>query len=243
MACLLPIFFWVAAVAGSGDRFWEKKSYRTWSKEECLQLLQKSPWATSSTETTVVIMGKGIDGKFDMPSGINPNDSSQPYIKYQVQIRSAMPIRQALVRQEQIEQKYDKLSSQQREFVDKQVEAFLSADLSDIVVMTVTYTTNYQPFELDLSHYWQSQTTNSLKNDVNLIDSNGNRFPLLRYDPLIRGFQITFPRRFEDRQTQVSPDKSLKLEFPYPLIGNIGNKRAFFEFPAENMQINGKIIF
>lgn len=285
IAYLLPVFFLVTALAGNEDRFWEKKDYRKWSKEECLQLLQDSPWAKHFSDTSVAVMGFGMgktrgnsslenspyettttvtmagqgrggamsgqniqvqnenSNALPMANGVSAGSSSQPFIKYQVQFRSAMPMRQALVRQEQIERKYEKFSAQQRQIVDKQAETFLSTSMADMIIVTVTYSTNFPAYDLELTHHWQSQTTDSLKNAVNLIDSNGDKFPLSRYTPSVRGFQFIFPRQYEGRQFQAAPDKSIKLEFPYPPVGNMGDQRAFFEFPVEKMLINGKAIY
>ncbi len=230
------LLFLAGASAALGADFWEKKNYREWSQRECAKLLEDSPWSKPLTLTRVEIRD----------SGRTSSDSQQPYVKYLVQFRSALPVRQAIVRQMQIAQKYDSLTPEQKQQFDKSAEAFLSAGFEDAVLVHVTYESNSQPNMLDLGRYWQSQTTDVLKNYVYITPGKKDKVYLGRYIPAQGAqpeFQFIFPRNV-DGQPVLSPnDKNIRLEFTYPVIGGIGDGRGYLEFKVEKMIFEGNIAY
>jgi hypothetical protein len=224
--------------AAPGGEFWEKKGYKEWSKKECAKLLERSPWAEPLTLTSVGIM--------DNNTNKTSSDGQQPYVKYQVQFSSAKPIRQAMVRQAQIGQKYDSLTPEQKQEMDKRTDAFLAADFSSAIVVNVVYSTNNRTSDLELARYWQSQTTDVLKNVVYLSNTNGEKVYVAKYSAeqgAGRGFQFIFPREVDGKPLLGPQDKSLKLQFAYPVIGGIGDGKAFLEFKVQKMIFDGNIAY
>ena len=238
MQCLsIVVLFLASVVAAPKGEFWEKKDYKQWSQKEVTKMLEKSPWAQQFTN-----QGVGIG---DMDPDVM--DGKQPYIKYQVQFRSAQPIRQAIVRQMALNQKYDSLSSEQKQQFDKSAEAFLSVDVSNAVVVYITYETNNIEYNRQLARHWQSQTVDLLKNFVYLSSNKGDKVQLADYyvdQGGGRSFQFIFPRQVNGNPI-VDPvkDKNLKLEFNYPIIGRLGNGNAFMEFKLEKMIFAGKLAY
>ncbi len=228
------------AAACLGADFWEKKQYKEWSQRDCAKMLEDSPWAKTLTLTKVEIMAQETAANATMGSG------QQPYVKYQAHFRSAAPIRQAMVRQMQIAQKYDSLPPEQKQEFDKKVEEFLAAGSPDAVIVHVIYMANSQTNELELARHWQSRTTDTLKNSVYLISSKGVRVPLAQYAVAQGGqheFQFIFPRQYEGKPILGPEDKSLKLEFAYPVVDTMGDGRAFMEFKVQKMSFGGKTEF
>jgi hypothetical protein len=208
-----------------GQDYWKVKSYKEWSEKECREMLEHSPWSRDYTETDVVIMGT---------SDSTLSDSKQPYLGYQIQFRSAMPVRQAIIRKAQMDQKYDDLKPEQKKLFDQQAESFLAQDLSQMVIVYVTWATNMPTLNLDKANYWKSQTTESLKNLVYLYGSKGDKVPLKQFvapQGAQRSFQFIFPRQYRGKEILGPEDKSLNLEF----VG------IYMEFKTDKMQINGKI--
>jgi hypothetical protein len=114
------------------------------------------------------------------------------------------------------------------------------------VIVYVTYTTNSQPNELDLARYWQTQTTDVFKNSVYLSGTKGDKAPVARYVAAQgnqREFQFIFPREVNGKPILGPQDKSLKLEFIYPVIGGMGDGRAFMEFKLEKMIFAGNYAY
>ena len=225
-----------SVLAAPGGEFWEKKPYKDWNQKECTKLQESSPWARDLTLTSVGIMDNNK----------NSTDGQQPYVKYMVQFNSAKPIRQAIVRAAQIQQKYDSLSPEQKQAIDKQAEPYLSADFSNVVVISISYSTNNRASDLELARYWQSQTTETLKNVVYLSNTKGDKIPVARYAAAQgggRSFQFMFPREVDGKPLLSSQDKSVKLEFTYPTIGGMGDGKAFMEFKVEKMIFDGNIAY
>jgi len=76
-----------------------------------------------------------------------------------------------------------------------------------------------------------------------LIRDKGDKIPLIGYAPMQRGFQLIFPRTIEGQEVLTAQDKFIKLEFPYPPVGGMGDERAFFEFDVNKMVIQDKIVY
>ncbi len=236
-AFLLPVLFLAVVPAILGEDFWEKKEYKEWSEKDCRKMLSDSPWSKDYTIQDVQIRGAKDDRQ---------SDSLQPFVTYQVQLRSALPVRQAMVRMAAIAQKYDDLASEQRQQFDKSAELFLAQDLSQVVVVYMTYQTNSQPVGLELARHWQSQSLDLLKNVVFLRGSKGDQVPLAQFAAAQggeRAFQFVFPRQINGQEILGPDDKELKLEFPYPKAGSIPEGKAFMEFKTKDMQFDGKVAY
>jgi hypothetical protein len=229
----------LTAVSGlAKNEFWDKKAYDEWSQKESQKLLTDSPWAKLYELTGSAAIG--------YISGRDATDSQPPYIKYQIQIRTAPPIRQAMIRMMQIAQNYDKMTDEQKRDFDKQSMGFLSADSSEMILVHLSYSTNMPQNYRDLNRHWQSQTTELLKNSVYLSGNKSEKVPIAQYIPGQEGqseFQFVFPRKVDGKDILGSGDKSLRLEFAYPVVGGIGDGRGFLEFKLDKMMFNGNIVY
>jgi len=232
---LISFLCCVPAILGAD--FWDKKEYKQWSQKEVAKLLEDSPWAKDLTLTSVGVMDVSKES----------TDAQQPFIKYQVIFRSAKPILQAFVRRAMIGQNYDSLPAEKKQELDKLAEKALSTDFSSSVVVYVTYKTNNSDYDRQLARYWQSQTMDLLKNSVYLIPQKGDKVSLSQYaadQGAQRGFQFVFPREVNGKPILDSvKDKTLKLEFNYPVIGNMGDGRAFLEFKLDKMIFDGNVAY
>src|SRR5271154_4238294 len=84
-------FALLIALAASASDYWLTKDWKQWSKDECTAILTESPWTHTWRSGDL-----GAE------------------IVCAIQLRSSLPVREAIVRQLQFEQKYDKLSADQR---------------------------------------------------------------------------------------------------------------------------------
>jgi hypothetical protein len=223
---LLPILLLALVPTILGKDFWKEKSYKEWSEKECNEMLQNSPWARDFTQQSEMpILQRG---------GRTLSDDKPPYLKYQIQFRSALPVRQAIIRMAQITQKYDALKPEQKQQFDKQAESFLAQDMSKMVIVYITYETNQPNVYLDETHDLKSMTTDILKNIVYLYGSGGDRVPLAQFvapQGGQRSFQFYFPRQYNGKEILGPEDKALNLEF-----GSI-----YMGFKTDKMQLNGKV--
>jgi len=110
----------VAGVAGQKEPPWVAKDWTKWTSTDCLEVLNASPWV-------IVKHYRGL-----------PKSNAEPVFgTYMIQLCSALPIRQALLRQEQLESHYDKMDTQQRAKFDQIHSTESSAGDSGPIVIDV----------------------------------------------------------------------------------------------------------
>jgi hypothetical protein len=109
--------FLLAAIAVQASDFWVSKDWKQWSKDDCEKLLSDSPWAH--------IWRRG--------------DAAGDQFVFSVQLRSALPIRQAIVRQLQIQQKYDKLDEAKRSEFDAKANQILNRSYDNAILVHVEF--------------------------------------------------------------------------------------------------------
>jgi hypothetical protein len=230
----ISALFLVSLSTVVGADFWETKDFTKWTDKECAKLLTDSPWAYE-----LKAYQQGYLGKSEGAEG-------QAYIQYNIRFTSALPIRQAQVRQAQIANKYDSLSAEQKQAFDKQTEAFLNTDYGDKIVIGVAYETNVQRNYQDLARHWQSQTAEVMANSVFLFPDKGAKARLVSYRPpqgAQTSFTFIFPREIDGNSLVSEESKSLILEFPYPVVGGLGDGKGYVEFKVKKMMIKGGVIY
>src|SRR4051812_14010396 len=91
------------------DDFWQKQPYQKWSKADTTKMLTDSPWTQHTTVSGDVSSGRDFSGTRSMAT--DAEHQSAPYVRYTAQLRSALPLRQAVVRQRQLDERYDSLAA------------------------------------------------------------------------------------------------------------------------------------
>ena len=232
------IVLFAAVLTARADDFWVKKDWTKWSKDECNKMLQDSPWAKQWTKGTMSVE-----------------------LHYYVQLRSSLPIRQAVVRLQQI-QVYGKMSDEQKKDFDAKAAALFSNSYDDVILVHVEYGSSFQPYERDMANYWQSIRENSAPVDFYLINERGDRVSPVRFDTPRNGadaFDLVFPRLKNNEPVVHEGDKSLNIQFVNPAVGpppatlgnsansatssseQFGRERVLIQFKLDKMMINGKL--
>ncbi|MGD0567624.1 MAG: hypothetical protein ABSA78_04405 [Candidatus Sulfotelmatobacter sp.] len=219
----------------AGGDFWVKKPYQQWSAEETRRITEESPWATTLTlgsVQTAVTSG-------DAPSnrGYRGEMETDPSISYNLQFRSAQPIREAQVRSAELNGKYDAMSADKKSAIDANAAKFLAVTFPDRVIVSVTFHTNVQDYESQLRSYWERQSVPTLSMTT-FLDAGKERLSLLNYSFKDDTFQFTFPR-----PKQVNPNEKIGVEFVHPKIQLIGQQRILQEFNLKKMLVNGEPSF
>jgi hypothetical protein len=96
--------------AGFAQGFWQKKAPGEWSPKECEKVLTDSPWAKSRTIGDVMIEEIGKPESVDGREG-------HPWVAYTARFWSALPVRQALVRQLQLTKDFVSMSPERKRCV------------------------------------------------------------------------------------------------------------------------------
>jgi hypothetical protein len=229
--------FLALSSTAQAQEFWVKKDYETWTEMECRKVLEDSPWAKTR------VIGKAMLQELATRTLERARENA-PQVEYRVQLRSAWPLRQALVRLQMIAAGYDKLTPAQRKDFNAQAEKFLAAQFPDTIILYVEYSTNTLGYSRDLANYWRTRTTGLLQ-DVRLHTPRG-QFPLLNYVHSggdVSAFQLTFARQAGGEPILNPQDDVLKLEFNHPIIGDIDAERILMTFKVQDLILKGKLVF
>lgn len=227
----------VAALPLFAQDFWQSKPYQDWSKTDTEKMLRNSPWAQHVTLSRVVMTGMstgplGVTGTGNQAAVQDAQHSELPYLVYTAQIRSAMPVRQAIVRQRQIAENYDKKKPDERAALDAKTNAYLARPQDDIVVF-VAIDSNLVNYANQAKRYWQRQTYDLVKNNVYLTIA-GQRLSPVGFAANDEGFQFNF-----ERPADLPRDGSIMLEFTHPTIASLGSEQVRIEFKVNKMLVNG----
>ena len=228
------LLVWLIVPLAIGAEFWAKKPYQSWSAEQTAQILAESPWATTLKLTGLQSV-IGTDSPNHHP--YRSEMESNPSISYTLQFRSALPIRQAEVRNSQLSSHYDAMKPEQKAAFDASVAKFLGAAFPDRVIVTVTFHSNVLEYQSFLRSYWASQSVPKLDKSV-FLNARNERLSLIGYGFKEDTFQFTFPR-----PKQVTPDDKLGVEFVHPKTNAIGQQRVFQEFQVKKMLIDNEPSF
>lgn len=261
-AITLAIVF-LAALSVRADDFWVKKDWTKWSKDECNKILQDSPWSKPWSKSSVNIRGDLGRGSNPLTEGESAGAEKTPEVHYYVQLRSSLPVREAVVRLQQI-QGYSKLSDQQKKEFDARAAAFFGTSYDDVILVHVEYGSNVQAFERDMANYWQNIREDSVPVDFYLINERGDRVSPVRFISPKNGsysFDLIFPRLKNNEPVVHEGDKSLNIQFVNPAVGQqaatggnpatstntssdaFGRERVLIQFKLDKMMINGKLSF
>jgi hypothetical protein len=222
---LLFLLTFVAATASASD-FWLSKEWKQWSKTDCEALLLESPWAH---------VWRG-------------GPSKEEALVYTAQLRSALPIRQAIVRQLQLDQKYDKMSDAQRRTFDEQAGQVLNHSYDDIILVHIDFSKSEAApglagdFHVDVQNGEKSL-------DALLITEDGSQLKPARFDPKKDfSFDLVFPRTNDGIPAIKDGQKYFSIQFQSPQhTGRNGSKivseRVTFRFDLRKMVVNEKPSF
>ena len=122
-------------------------SYTSWDLKETVTLLNNSPWAQTTTFTRLIGgVGSGMAGEKEI------------YSTFFTRLLSAKPIREALARVHQIRAGYDKLTGAERKKLDASLQTGLDADMSQWLVLTVTFRSNDIRLEKEVRRFLDKES-------------------------------------------------------------------------------------
>jgi hypothetical protein len=236
----------IAAATTWADDFWVKKSWKEWTKSDCNKLLTDSPWAKRVMTENASTVGSMASASHDPMSTAGPSVLGAGEIDYRIQISSAEPIRQAMIRQEQIDKNYDKMSDDDKKAFDVKMNLQMGKLQGDFIIFHVDYDGHSASLKAALSDYWQSWPGDAIPPDVFLLTESGTRVPPTKFvckRPPDMEFDLFFPRSSNNQLVIAPGAKSLKLQIKNPRIGDYNGKVLNAEFKLDKMMWNGKTEF
>jgi hypothetical protein len=223
LCAALVILLFGATVAHA--QFWEEKDWKTWSKGDCEKMLKDSPWARSF-ENSIYKEGPGglaSAGGTGTGTGTGTGGTlsfagdNRASLKYTVQLRSALPIRQAVVRLAMIQNKYDKMSTEEKKDFDRHSQEYLDQDFSNRIVVHVTYESNLQELDRWLAEFWQKSPTAAMPITGDLITPKGDRIRPVRFISDVgasREFELIFAKEVDNEPYIREVDTGFSVELP-----------------------------
>ena len=189
-----------------------------------------SPWAREFKieKTTVELLQE--------TSPVDRSREEEPWIRYRIQFRSALPIRQAVARLSAIDTKYDGYSDEQKRDFDAKAEKYISTAFPDAILVHVSYESNY----------WHNLTPGQMQSTAFLMNSRGAKVELQRYVPgggTRPEFDLYFPRQVNGQPVLLPEDKHVSVELMHPTIGSLPSQRIFLEFRTSKMSVGGQLIY
>lgn len=200
----------------SAQKVWEKKSYEEWTGQETLGVLLDSPWAQFRTE---------------------PNESrDHPSI---IRLRSALPIRQALVRQKQISLNYHKFTAADKARFNSEIREFLECPgcaNNYIVTLRAQALTGLRGLSLE-----------QVKEFIYLANDKGERRPLIHFiPPKSDTVEALFAfQRYDDSGQPLITGKNKEFYFKIEdkLLENRTVPLHRFTFEVSKIIQNGQVVF
>lgn len=186
---------------------WQTKPYQQWTKEDIIKIASDSPWAQ-------VQQARPATGEY-VPTDYLPSVT--------IRLRSALPIRQALLRLKQLEAKYDKMNASDRSVFDAKLKGLLECPAcAEHYVVTLGPPVSSHQMKNGLGTLVNADFS-LLQKRVYLMNDLGERRELI---------QFVAPKHDEDEATFFFPrfvEKGRLLLLP-------GSKKLYFIFEATNLR-------
>jgi hypothetical protein len=228
-----------------------EKLFQQWSKEEVNKILTDSLWAKTQA---IRIQRRGqvrsIAGQTESEGGLSRKGeltSAEDPIDYRFTLRlhSALPIRQALVRKEQLKWDYDKRSASERKAFDVQAKQVLldCPVCADNYILSVGFASDNSSGNDMIYQWFGSATLPAIKGYVYIANERGERRDLVAFiPPKSAGDDVffIFPRLDEKGQPLfTAADKKLLFRMSDNNAKSITN----FNLDISKLIFNGKVQF
>lgn len=197
------------------------KVWTNWSKKDAEKMLSDSPWAQTQTDTDTSQMfysptsDPRLGARVTSTTGVRVGEGATNQsinIIYRVRFFSARPIRQALVRLMEIQQKPPPEVAQK-------LTNFAELQSSNSIIVTVTFESNDQRYSNAVMQQFNGAVTATLKNNSYLDRGDGKRLFLEEYVPPGKdgfGARFIFLRKL-DGQPFISKNTSeVRFHGEYP---------------------------
>lgn len=254
---LSSICLFILAVSISAQKTWEKPMEK-WSKDDALKVLSSSPWSQTyqSTSGSSFAAAQQVNREQSQTAnsgGSNPRSVARNFGPPPVVVRlhSAMPIRQAIVRLQQISANYDKLDEKKKAEFDAGTKVFLGCAIcQNYYVVTLTQFTDSSGQFVE-EGIFQTMTLKDFQGNIWLENEKGEKRELVQFTPPKgRGDSAVFFFARKDNKGDIflTPEiKDFKLVFKNEFL-ETGNRYAGlvprkFEFKVSKMMVADSLLF
>ena len=212
---------------------WAQKDFRQWTSAEVEKILTNSPWA----QTREI----GLAGA-DTLTTVTPSLPNRQAVI--MRLRSALPIREALARLRQLNNKYDKMSDKDKKALDEKNQTLLECP-----PCADSYVVSLSPAEArgkGVPVVLMTMSEAEVKKDVHLMNDAGETRELIHFTPpKSQGDEaIFFFERLNEQGKPLINSSSKRLIVTFdPKIFPSQMALTKFEFEAAKMIVNGQVAF
>lgn len=247
VAGIVTVFALVVATHAADD-FWVKKDWKEWTASDCKKMLEDSPWAKRVLVEHENNAGHLPSASKDAGSGTmeSAQNSGTGEINYFFQFRSADPIRNAYIRQQQLQQNYAGMNDAQKKAFDAKIGDLAKTTPPDVIVLHVSYTANRQFLAEMVNDTWKRLQPGNVPKDFFLITDKGAHVLPSSFsftEGTDNEFDITFPRMLNGEPIFGPGAKSIKIQFVNPPMGDFGADKKTVEFKMDKMMLDGKPVY
>ncbi len=229
-----------------------------WGKEESSKIVTESAWAKSYQSTTGSATAERSQVAREQrqnanSGGSDPRSVSRDFGPPPVTFRlhSGLPLRQAIVRLQQYEAGYDKMSAEDKARFDQGRKGFLVCVIcKDYYVITITKTADAGRNTIE-EGIFQSMTFDDLKGNVKLVNDKGEEREIAQFNAPKTSRDMTvlyFKRTDSAGKALITPETgSFKLVFKAEWL-DIGNRFApllprQIEFSVKKLVSGTEVLF
>ncbi|HEV7903763.1 MAG TPA: hypothetical protein VGO96_07980 [Pyrinomonadaceae bacterium] len=212
---------------GHAQQDWEKIPYQRWGKDEVKAVLEASPWSRLDERGTA--LAPMMFGK----------DTIKVSENLLVLLRSALPVRQALLRERQLESKYDTMSATDRAAFDAKNKALLECPAC----------AKHYVISIKCPHLscYTGTFIEDHKKFFYLVNDKGERRAMAGATPLPgkEGSAVFFfPRANDKGEPLLTPD-SKEMTFHFMIQSNVGLREVSekFKFDVTKMVRGVEVVF
>jgi len=230
------VFTLSTSAPAQGQKYWETKPYQQWTLREVTQFLEESPWA--QTQLTIV-----------------PGAPGSSFIAT-MRLRSALIVRQALLREKQLQMNYDKFTVADKTRFDNETKTFLEcSDCEQYYLVTiksplmpVSTTPNEQPvMAFDIVSVLKKLSVQDLKPYITLRSDKGEVRELVGFVPPKEegaDAMFVFPR-FDNQQRPLltTSNRQLSFKIDEKLFDGRAVPLKSFTFDVRRLTVNGRVVF
>lgn len=255
------VIFCIVVIAGVGALYarknkedWLDKTFNKWNEKQVRTVLQDSPWSRHKDY-------KGQVGKYSSTGQLSGAEHGEdggavgagggtlgvdvPTFTFTATFFTSLPVREAYVRMFQIENHYDSMSAaKQQAFNQSQVvNSLLHGDVSQEVIVNLTYHTNDPNAVRDMNQWFNTQTADTLNQNAYLYTPAG-QISLEKYEPPSAthgmGARFIFPRQFKGEPILSSASGRLRFQLSW---APGANQTVYIDFKPEEMMYQGQLSY
>ena len=252
MGTVLVLGVCIAVTAAYAQSAWTVKPFTQWSRSDAENILENSPWSShqevrlqfEKEKQTAAGSYSGVSSASAVSSQTEVMSDLPVDFIFTLRLRSALPVRQALVRLKQLESDSRKLSKKDLETFDAQIKGLLECPAcAGNYVVTLSSKSLNRPGADAVYATFKGGRLPDLQRFVFLANERGERRELLHFvAPKVPGDDaIFFFRRLDEKGAPLLTleSKQLLINLSDKQVNSVSN----FKIDVSKLVMNGKVEF